>query len=229
MDASYIPKVAPVIDGTLRKTALRMPAVIDECSGISIFGKIIKSIVFSTDVSIIRNINADAVLAVYPFTPQPRITEALLLAADIPVFAGCGGGLTRGKRAVQMAMQAEMQGAIGVILNAPTPNEVIEKVADMVDIPVVITVVQENEDIKSRVTSGAAIFNVSAAGKTPDVVRKIRREYPDFPIIATGGSTDESIKMTIDAGANAVTWTPPSNGEIFKEVMAAYREGKPHP
>ena len=60
-------------------------------------------------------------------------------------------------------------------------------------------------------------------------MRKIRQSHPDVPIIATGGPTDESIIRTIEAGANAITWTPPSNGEIFKDIMAAYRENKPHP
>ena len=31
------------------------------------------------------------------------------------------------------------------------------------------------------------------------------------------------------AGANAITWTPPTNGEIFRDIMAAYRDNKPHP
>ena len=69
----------------------------------------------------------------------------------------------------------------------------------------------------------------SAAAETPTVVRRIREQHPDVPIIATGGPTDESILETIQAGANAITWTPPSNGEIFRDIMAAYRENKPHP
>lgn len=85
------------IDGTLRKFSLRVPEVIRECSGIVVFGKRIKSLVFSTDVAIIRNVNADAIIAVYPFTPQPIITQAILSASDIPVFVGVGGGLTSGK------------------------------------------------------------------------------------------------------------------------------------
>ena len=229
MNNSFIQKTPPIIDGTLRKTALRVPEAIKQCSGITIFGKHLKSIVFTTDVSIIRNVNADAVLAVYPFTPQPIISESILMAADIPVFAGVGGGLTTGKRVIQMAMQAEMQGAIGVVLNAPTSNEVILNVSEMVDIPIVISIVQENEDIDARVNSGAKIFNVSAAAKTPEIVRAIRRKYPDFPIIATGGNNEESILETIEAGANSITWTPPSNSEIFKEIMSAYRKGLPHP
>ena len=91
------------VDGTLRKFALRVPECIYKASGILVFGKRIKSLVFSTDLCIIRNVNADAIIAVYPFTPQPVITQALMLAADIPVFAGVGGGLTQGQRARFMA------------------------------------------------------------------------------------------------------------------------------
>ena len=225
-----VAKVYPKpIDGTLRKFSLRVPEIIRECSGITVFGKRIKSLVFSTDVAIIRNVNADAVIAVYPFTPQPVITQAILQASDIPVFVGVGGGLTQGQRVLNLSNYAEMQGAMGVVLNAPTSNEVVHNVSQTVDIPTIVTVVREDEDISARIEAGASVLNVSAAAKTPDIVRKIRAEYPDIPIIATGGPTDESIKAMIDAGANAITWTPPSNGEIFKSIMAAYRNGEPHP
>lgn len=225
-----MPKVLPdEIDGNLRKFNLRVPEVIRKCSGIVIFGKRIKSLVFSTDLCIIKNVNADAIIAVYPFTPQPVITQALLMAADIPVFAGVGGGLTGGQRVVNLAMFAEMQGATGVVVNAPTKNEVLRDVVHTIDIPAVVTVVRSDEDIAARIEAGASILNVSAAASTPEVVRKIKKEFPKIPVIATGGPTDESILETIAAGANAITWTPPSNGEIFKEIMAAYRENREHP
>ena len=219
------------VDGTLRKFALRVPEVIYQCSGIMIFGKRIKSLVFSTDLSIIKNVNADAIIAVYPFTPQPIITQALLLAADIPVFAGVGGGLTQGQRVVNLAMFAEMQGATGVVLNAPTASTVVSHVAETIDIPVVLTVARADTDFDERIRAGADIFNVSAAAVDKAELQRMLglRQDPDVPIIATGGPTDESILETIKAGANAITWTPPSNGEIFRDIMAAYRENKPHP
>ena len=105
----------PEISGTLRKFMLKVPEIIDTCSGIKLFGKVIKSIVFTTDICIIRNVNADAVIAVYPFTPQPIITQAVMLAADRPVFCGVGGGLTQGKRVVNLALYAEFQGAVGLL------------------------------------------------------------------------------------------------------------------
>lgn len=219
----------PEIRGSLRDFMLKVPEPIYRCSGIKILGRRIKSVLFSTDVSIIRNTNADAVIAVYPFTPQPVITQAVMVSADVPVFVGVGGGLTQGQRVVNLALHAEFQGALGVVVNAPTKTETIEMLRDTVDIPIVVTVVKEDEDIEGRIKAGADILNVSAAGRTAEVVKKIRKKFPDVPIIATGGPTDESIIATVEAGANAITWTPPSNGQVFKDIMDAYREGKPHP
>lgn len=212
------------IDGTLRKSFLRVPEAIRECSGINIFGKRIKSLVFSTDLAIIKNVNADAVIAVYPFTPQPIITQSIIMASDIPVFAGVGGGLTKGIRSVMLGTNAELQGAIGVVVNAPTSNGVVKALSNALDIPVVVTIVNDDTDIQARIDAGATIFNVSASVDTPRIVAKIRQAYPDFPIIATGGYTEESIKKTIAAGANAITWTPPSVSQLFKDVMNSYRE-----
>ena len=224
-----VKKMIPRYEGTLRKHLLRVPEVIRECSGIVIFGRRIKSVAFTTDLCIVRNMDADAVLAVYPFTPQPIITQALLLAADMPVFAGVGGGLTTGRRVTMLAGYAEVQGATAVVLNAPTSNEILSEVSKVVDIPAIITVVNDQVDFQSRVEAGAAIFNVAAGAHTPELVRQIRQVLPEFPVIATGGPTDESIRETIRAGANAISWTPPPTASLFKDSMAAYRENKPHP
>ena len=56
-DVHVAPQMPAPIDGTLRQFALRVPSVIDECSGIMVFGKRIKSLVFSTDLAIIRNVS----------------------------------------------------------------------------------------------------------------------------------------------------------------------------
>lgn len=214
----------PEFDGNLRKHMLKVPDCISKASGIRIFGKRIRSLVFTTDVGIIRNVNADAVIAVYPFTPQPIITQAIMITSDIPVFCGIGGGITQGKRVINLALHAEFQGAIGVVCNSPTSNEIIEAVRETVDIPVVVTVVSEKEDIAARLSAGATILNVSGGSKTVKIVDYIRRNFPNVPIIATGGPNDETINQTIEAGANAITWTPPGTAEIFKEIMMKYRE-----
>lgn len=111
-----------------------------------------------------------------------------------------------------------------MVVNAPTENDVISRLKQAMDIPVVVTVVSDRTDIGGRVAAGADILNVSGAKKTPDIVRAIRDKYPDVPIIATGGPTEEDILATIRAGANAITYTPPSPAILFKEMMEKYRE-----
>lgn len=219
MDNKHIPEYK----GNLRSHMIEMPICIREANGILIFGKRIKSIVFTTDVAIIRNTNADAVIAVYPFTPQPIITHAIMQAADVPVFCGVGGGITMGKRVVTLAQDAEFQGALGVVVNAPTSNETIHAMKDIIDIPIVLTVVSLMEDFKARIDAGVNIFNVSGAKNTVDIIKKIKLECPGVPIIATGGPTDDTIKETIAAGANAITYTPPTTAAIFSEIMNNYR------
>ena len=217
-------KAIPDIQGSLRKQIIYVPEAINKVSGIRIFGKRIKSIIFSTDVAVIKNCNADAVIAIYPFTPQPIITHAIIMASDLPVFCGVGGGTTTGKRVVNLAMDAEFQGALGVVVNAPTTHETLALLRDRIDIPIVVTVVSDKTDIGRRLEAGATILNVSGAAQTVDIVRNIRRDFPDVPIIATGGPTDETILETIAAGANAITYTPPSSSEIFRDMMGRYRQ-----
>ena len=76
--------------------------------------------------------------------------------------------------------------------------------------------------------AGASILNVAGGLRTAEIVAVIRKTYPDVPIIARGGNTNESIKRTIDAGANGITYTPPSTGELFKASMNNYREQENH-
>jgi hypothetical protein len=217
-------KHVPRYHGNLRSHMIEIPVCISKASGIRVFGRRIKSLAFTTDVSIIRNINTDAIIAVYPFTPQPAIMRAVMLAADMPVFAGVGGGVTRGDRVVRLAADAESEGAFGVVVNSPTENATISRLKQELDIPVVVTVVSEVEDIRGRLQAGADILNVSGAAKTARIVRAIRADFPEVPIIATGGPTEESIMETIEAGANAITYTPPSNGELFALSMDQYRK-----
>ena len=120
-------KNVPEIKGLLRSHVVEVPSCIRDCSGIKIFGKRIKSLLFTTDVAIIRNTNADAIIAVYPFTPQPLITSALVMAADVPVFCGVGGGITQGKRVVNLALDAEFKGAMGVVVNAPLQMKLFQE------------------------------------------------------------------------------------------------------
>ncbi|MBQ6500875.1 MAG: hydrolase [Mogibacterium sp.] len=201
-----------------------MPAEIQEASGILIYGRRIRSLVFTTDLAIIKNCDADAVFAVYPFTPQQSISGPIIRSAAVPVFTGVGGGITTGVRTVSLAKDAESQGAFGVVLNAPTSNRTLRAVSVAVDIPVVITVTGDKADVKDRLRHGASIINVAAGARTPEIVRLIEKQFPDVPIIASGGGTPEQIRETIRAGANAITYTPPSTKELFAETMEKYRD-----
>ena len=217
-------KTIPTYSGTLRSHLLTIPSVISQCSGIRVFGRRIKSLVFTTDVAIIKNVNADAIIAVYPFTPQPAITQAIINVSDVPVFVGVGGGMTNGDRSVRLAQDAENQGAYGVVVNAPITTETISKMKALVDIPVITTIVSSGMDVAARVKAGADILNVSGASRTPEIVAQLRREFPDMAIIATGGPTEEDIIRTIEAGANAITYSPPTSGELFVPIMREHRK-----
>ena len=135
-----------------------------------------------------------------------------------------GGGTTHGVRTLNLARDVESQGAMGVVLNSPISDLNLLAVSRVVDIPVIITVTKEDTNIQSRIDSGASILNVACSTDTPRVVAKIREQFPDVPIIASGGKTGESISATIAAGANAITYTPPSPAVLFKEMMEKYRE-----
>ena len=214
----------PRVQSNLRHGILEMPKAIYKASGIVINGRRIKSLVFTTDLAIIRNCDADAVFAVYPFTPQQAISDAIIKASYIPVFCGVGGGTTKGLRTIGLAKDVESQGAMGVVLNAPITDLNLAAVAKTVDIPVIITVVNQETDIERRLLCGASILNVAGGMQTPEIVHSIRQRFPEVPIIASGGKTEDSIRKTIQAGANAVTWTPPTTQELFKVTMAKYRE-----
>ena len=215
------------IENRISSSAARVPDIISCTSGITVQGRQLHSFAFTTDAAIIRNTNADAILAVYPFTGEPVITQALLTAAQAPLFVGVGGGTTTGPRVIQLAMMAEMQGAAGVVLNAPAPPSTVYDVARITNTPVIATVLTCDDELDEKIEAGASIINVAAGRRTPDVVQQIRQRHPSIPLLASGGSTDESMAETIVAGANALTWTPPIAQEMERSMMMRYRGESP--
>lgn len=218
-------KYIPEIESSLRKKPVLMPNAIYNASGIRIQGTRIKSLIFSTDIAVIRNSNAQAVFAVYPFTPQLAIVQSIIQGSSIPVFAGVGGGTTSGPRSVSIALECELLGAYGVVVNSPMKNEVIRDMYEVLDIPIIATVVSKHDDFVGKINAGARILNISGGKDTSELVAYVRSIIGnEFPIIATGGASEDSIRATTDAGANAVTYTPPSSSELFKSMMEDYRE-----
>ncbi|ERJ84027.1 hypothetical protein HMPREF1987_00718 [Peptostreptococcaceae bacterium oral taxon 113 str. W5053] len=218
-------KFVPVIPNKLRGRTIHVPESTYRASGINFMGSRIKSLLFTTDVAIINNTNAQGIIAVYPFTPQLSIIRAVLEVSHVPVFVGVGGGVTSGIRSMNIAMQAELLGAFGAVVNAPMTAENISLLAEHLDIPVIATIVSPYNNYMEKVKAGAKILNISGGKNTAQLVRKIRADLgSEFPLIATGGNTDENILETIEAGANCITYTPPSTAEIFAKIMEKYRQ-----
>ena len=184
----------PSVMSDLRQDIVQMPEVIKECSGIRIYGRRIRSILFTTDVSIIANHDADAILAVYPFTPVPAIIKSIMMVASVPVLAGVGGGLTTGMRSANMSLLSESEGAYAVVVNGPTTVETIEEINKVIDIPIIYTVVSDKSDIKSRIEAGVDILNVSCGVETPKVVEKNRKEREEDIIADTFSCPLQKIK-----------------------------------
>lgn len=217
-------KKIPKITTPLRNAIIKMPDSIRKASGIIIYGKRIKSIVYSLDVSLIANTDADAILCVYPFTPNTQILNAVSLVAKAPILVGVGGGLTQGDRSARLASHAEENNATAIVLNGPVSVETTKTVRDYVDIPLIYTVIDKTRNLQPYIDAGVNIFNVSGGKDTVDLVKWVREQYPDFPIIASGGKTDASIEATIDAGANAITYTAYGMMETyFHKKMETYR------
>ena len=129
------------------------------------------------------------------------------------------------------------------ISNCANKTAVIEKInAVQPKLNAVVTMIDEADNTNVGKLSGVSVAlkdNISTCGirttassrildnyvpvYDATIVKKLREIDPNFPIIATGGPTEETVREVIQAGANAVTFTPPTNGEIFKGMMEEYR------
>lgn len=220
-------KYVPTYEGTLRKHALTVPHCISKCSGIRVFGRRIKSLVFSTDVAIIKNINADAVIAVYPFTPQAGITQAIIGVSDVPVFVGVGGGLTKGQRSAHIAAFAEHQGAFGVVCNTFIDDDTIRAIKATVEVPVVYTVVSEKVDLESKLAAGIDFVNVSGADRTPAIVAEIRARYPELPLSPPAVPRRRRSCPPLPPGPTPSPTHRPATGSCSPRICTATGSGSP--
>lgn len=220
---SYSKKEIKSVEGTHRKCELPIPQAINNADGISVYGRLLKSFVFSCDPYIIRNTNADAILAVSPFTCQLPITQMLIQISERPVFVGVAGRLTYGKRSVDLACAVEAQGAQGVVVSPGCDAFTIEQIRNAIDIPLIVSVCDTDYASMEKIEAGASIVNVAAGSSTTKVLRKLKLLQEDIPVIATGGGNSKTINSTILAGADAISWTAPSLTELEKVVMAQNR------
>ncbi|MEY8292605.1 hydrolase [Carnobacteriaceae bacterium 52-44] len=217
-------KQRPSIQSEFRTELILTPDAIRRASGIIVNGRRYKSFLFSSDVATIMYTDADAILAVYPYTPHPSIIKALSLVAPAPLAAGVGGGVTQGPRSGIIAQFADAYGCMAVVLNAAAGVETVKAVRAVVDIPIIYTVISDYQELDEYIEAGVSILNISGARETTKIVKHVRALYPDIPIIATGGKKDEHIIATIEAGANAITYTPPTTQAVFQKNMDKYRK-----
>ena len=80
------------------------------------------------------------------------------------------------------------------------------------------------EEERSELAVRIGYWGQDSRARVEEIVAEIRRDFPDVPIIATGGPTDETILSAIRAGANAITYTPPSSKDLFARDMQEYRD-----
>ena len=139
------------------------------------------------------------------------------------MFCGLGGGRTKGRKAIEMAVAAQEAGATAVVLNHPAGDDLIAAIRERVSIPIVSSIATADCDPCSRIEAGADILNVAAGRETARLLAALRLLLPDTPIIATGGRSTQTIKAVIANGADAVSFAPPSTAQLFAPVMARYR------
>lgn len=211
-------------ENSLRTFLVEMPPLIYQVEGIRVFGRTLRSFLFSTDIALLRNTNADAVFVMYPFATQPVIHRSLLQSSDLPIFVGAGSVGMSDSKMISHALDAEAAGATGIVVGPQVSPETITRLKQQLDIPLVATIASEKENLERKIDCGVDILNISGARKTPDIVRSAKEKFPYMPIIATGGPNDESILETIKAGADAISFTPPSIAEIFSKQMEIFRE-----
>ena len=193
------------------------------CKGIELKGKQIKNILYSTDLALIENNDADALLAVYPFTPSINIIRTLISFSNKPVICGIGGGMTQGEVAISIAVEAQKAGAAAVIVNQPFKNEDIVRLKEKLTIPIISSVSTLKFDFDARIRAGVSCFNVTGGSNTQEIVEHVQRNYPDFPLLSTGGKTFDSLQAMVNKKINAVILTPPSNAVLFRTIMDSYR------
>jgi len=205
---------------------LTTPEIIGKnCQGLVLKNENVKSFLFSTDMALIENNDADAILAVYPFPPSAKIIKTLIDFAGKPIVCGVGGGKTKGKKSLEMAIYAEEVGAAGIIVNVPFENKDIKKIREKISLPIIATVTSSDYDfLKGKIDAGVTIFHVSGGADTSKIVKEIANKFPDFPVMATGGKSLDSIEQSINSGSRAIVLSPPSNKDLFKTVMDKYRK-----
>lgn len=210
-------------DFLLSANKFHIPDVIAESPGIQVGNHLVHSILLSTDLAYIQNLEADSIMTVNPFNKSNELDKVIVDFASKPVFCDIGGGLLREEQTIKLAKGAFDVGAAGVVITKPTAPEIIKNIRAEIDGTLIYTIMFDAEPIQDLLDAGVDIFNISTGEITVDTVAKIRDRFPEMKIMASGGPHDSSIRETIKAGADAIVFNPPTATEILRTVFDEYR------
>jgi hypothetical protein len=202
-----------------------LPQAIKESPGIAIGKQIVHSVLLSTDLSYIQNMDFDAIMAIHPFAPSGQLNSIIIDFCERPVFCSIGGGFRDRHTAAELSEAATVEGAEAVVVTKPTSPEVIEYIHGYTHSNLVYTILHEGEDIHALVEAGVDMFNVSTGETTASAVRRIRTDFPDIPIMANGGPFESTIIETIESGADAIVYNPPTATEMMRAAFDEFRRG----
>jgi putative N-acetylmannosamine-6-phosphate epimerase len=186
-------------------------------------GQLIKSVLLSTDLSYIQNLDTDAIMTVNPFKKSTDLDRVIIEFANKPVFSDIGGGLLSEERMLKLAEGACNAGASGLVITKPTSPEIVYRISTEVDVPIIYTVMFDLEPFTELEDAGVDIFNITTGEVTSETVQKLREQIPAASIMANGGPHESTIKHTIKCGADAIVVNPPTATEILRTVFDGYR------
>ncbi len=212
-------------DYLLSAKKFEIPESINRCPGIRFEEQMIRSVLLSTDLSYIQNLNSDAIMVVNPFEKSNELNRVIIEFSKKPVICDVGGGFLQEEATIKYARGAFQAGAEGVVISKPTAPEIVRRIRDEIEGKLIYTVMFDGEPVAELVEAGIDIFNVSTGENTPGIVEKVRKELPEIPILASGGPYNSTIIETIEMGADAIVFNPPTATEILRSMFDKYRHG----
>lgn len=174
--------------GSCASTAFRFPAASASAAAFAFSGGASSRWCFPRMWPIIKNINADAVIAVYPFTPQPAITQAILSVSEVPGVCRGGGWPHQWAEVGQHRRLCRASGGLWAgVQRLHHRGGHSGHQGDGGDPAGVHGGVGAGRTWPGSWAAGVDFLNVSGAARTPEIVAHIREIFPEVPIIATGG------------------------------------------
>lgn len=210
-------------DFLLTGNKFEIPKSISECEGIWLNGQLIRSVLLSTDLSYILNLNADAIMVVNPFEKSSHLNKIIIEHSQKPVLCDIGGGFLKERLSIDLAQNAFEVGAYGAVISKPTSPKSVRQIRSEIDGKLIYTVMYREEPLAELIDAGVDIFNISTGETTAEVVQEVRRQFPDMKIMASGGPYDSTILETIEKGADAIVFNPPTATEMLRSIFDGYR------